>query len=87
MPQRYKSRSERWAESAQGNMPAELIPLGRRLIDQSELDRRYHDPRLDDILGRDWFERMIRMDSREPAKAKWLWRYLIENRRMPGARR
>lgn len=81
----HRSHAERWKRDAQltGSIPAELIHLGARLIEQAELDRRYHDDRLHHLLGADWYERMIRFASRSPGAAQRVWRYMLEHRRLP----
>ncbi|ARS51491.1 hypothetical protein [Kushneria konosiri] len=79
----YRSNAERWAADASTKMPGELILIGKRLIDQTELDTKHRDYRLRDILGRNWWANMIRMGSRNPGRTEQLWRHLIERRCMP----
>ena len=79
----HRSNADRWAADASTKMPGGLILIGKRLIEQAELDARYRDFRLRDILGHNWWGTMIRMGSRNPGRPEQLWRYLIERRSMP----
>lgn len=79
----YRSNAERWGADAETKMPVQLILIGKRLIEQAELDARYQDFRLRDILGHNWWANMIRMGSKSPGRTEQLWRHLIERRSMP----
>ncbi|MDW5376851.1 hypothetical protein R6258_07940 [Halomonas sp. HP20-15] len=78
-----KEPYERWGEAAFWVMPSDTRLAGQRLISQMSIDLHFRDERLEKIMGKTWWERMLRDGSREPDKAKRLWLYLVEHRRMP----
>lgn len=83
MVREIKQPHEKWGDAAFWAMPSDTRLAGRRLIAQMHLDKQFRDFRLERIIGKTWWERMLRDGSREPDEARSLWLYLVEHRRLP----
>ncbi|MEQ5770044.1 hypothetical protein NFH98_20955 [Halomonas sp. H33-56] len=84
----HPNTAQRWERDAMltDGIDGELARIGARLIDQAYLDQHYRDQRLMDLLGHDWYARMIRFASRRPNVARQVWLYMIEHRGLPPRR-
>lgn len=79
-----QTTAEKWYShaTAQG-MNAQTARTGAWLIDVMEADTRNGDRRLNVLLGRDYYERMLRFGLNKYRTAERVWRYMIERRCLP----
>lgn len=79
-----QTNADKWYSHAtlQG-MDAQTARTGAWLIDVMEADTRNGDRRLSGLLGRDYYERMLRFGLNKHRTAERVWRYMIERRCLP----
>ncbi|GHC34460.1 hypothetical protein GCM10010082_31400 [Kushneria pakistanensis] len=76
--------AEKWRGHAQAQaMRSQTARIGAWLIDVMQADARNGDKRLQNLLGLDYYERMMRFGINKPQTAERVWRYMIERRRLP----